>query len=88
LLQGSSPTILVKEIGQIRTIEELRDTAPKFYKAVSSLLRHGARPHNITGMITELLEKITNTVVDIFEEKNGGSPVPYTLFFFGGRRQT
>ena len=84
LLQGSSPTILVKEIGQIRTIEELRDTAPKFYKAVSSLLRHGARPHNITGMITELLEKITNTVVDIFEEKNGGSPVPYSLFFFGG----
>jgi hypothetical protein len=35
-------------------------------------------------MITELMEKITNTVVDIFEEKNGGSPVPYALFFFGG----
>jgi len=84
LLQGSSPTILVKEIGQIKTIEELRDTAPKFYKAVSSLLRYGARPHNITGMITELMEKITNTVVDIFEEKNGESPVPYSLFFFGG----
>ena len=83
LLQGSSPTILVKEIGQIKTIEELRGTAPKFYKAVSSLLRHGARPHNITGLITELLEKITNTVVDIFEEKNGPPPVPYTLFFFG-----
>lgn len=83
LMQGSSPTILVKEIGQIKTIEELRDTAPKFYKAISSLLRHGARPHNITGLITELMEKITNTVVDIFEDKNGESPVPYTLFFFG-----
>ena len=83
LLQGSSPTILVKEIGQVRTIEELQDTAPKFYKAVSSLLRHGARPHNITGLITELLEKITNTVVEIFEEKNGTAPVPYSLFFFG-----
>ncbi len=83
LFQGSSPTILVKEIGQSNTIEELRDTAPKFYKAVSSLLRHGARPHNITGMITELMEKITNTVVDLFEEKNGDSPVPYALFFFG-----
>jgi len=84
LLQGSSPTVLVKEIGQIQTIEELQDTAPKFYKAVSSLLRHGARPHNITGLITELMEKITNTVVDIFEEQNGPPPVPYTLFFFGG----
>jgi CBS domain-containing protein len=83
LLQGSSPTTLVKEIGHIRTIEELRDTAPKFYKAVSSLLRHGARPHNITGMITELMEKISNTVVEIFEEKNGLPPVPYSLFFFG-----
>jgi CBS domain-containing protein len=83
LLQGSSPTILVKEIGHIRTIEELRDTAPKFFKAVSSLLRHGARPHNITGMITELMGKISNTVVEIFEEKNGPPPVPYSLFFFG-----
>jgi len=83
LLQGSSPTILVKEIGQIKTIEELQDTAPKFYKAVSSLLRHGARPHNITGLITELMEKITNTVVDIFEEEKGRPPVPYTFFYFG-----
>lgn len=83
LFQGSSPTILVKEIGQVKTIEELRDTAPKFYKAVSSLLRHGARPHNITGLITELMEKIANTVVDIFEEENGASPVPYSLFFYG-----
>jgi CBS domain-containing protein len=84
LFQGSSPTVLVKEIGQVKTIEELQDTAPKFYKAVSSLLRHGARPHNITGLITELMEKIINTVVDIFEEKNGAPPVPCTLFFFGG----
>ncbi len=83
LFQGSSPTILVKEIGQIKSIEELQDTAPKFYKAVSSLLRHGAKPHNITGLITELMEKITNTVVDIYEKENGESPVDYTLFFFG-----
>jgi CBS domain-containing protein len=83
LLQGSSPTVLVKEIGQIKTIEELQDTASKFYKAVSSLLRHGARPHNITGLITELLEKITNTVVDIFEKENGQAPVDYSLFYFG-----
>ena len=33
LFQGSSPTILVKEIGNIRTIEELQDTAPCFRSA-------------------------------------------------------
>jgi CBS domain-containing protein len=89
LLQGSSPTILVKEIGQIRSIEELQKTAPRFYKAVSSLLRFGARPHNITGLITELMEKITNTVVDIFEKKNGKAPLDFSLFFFdlGGRHE-
>jgi len=84
LLQGSSPTILVKEIGQIESIEELQDTAPKFYKAVSSLLRNGARPHNITGLITELTEKITNTVINIFEKENGKPPIDYALFYFGG----
>jgi CBS domain-containing protein len=83
LLQGSSPTVLVKEIGQVKTIQDLQDTAPKFYKAVSSLLRYGARPHNITGLITELMEKITNTVVDIFAEEKGEAPVPYSLFYLG-----
>ena len=84
LMQGSSPTLLVKEIGNIKSVEELQDTAPKFYKAVSSLLRHGARMHNITGLITELTEKITNTVVDIFEQENGEPPINYTLFDYGG----
>jgi CBS domain-containing protein len=84
VMQGSSPTILVKEIGNISSIEELQDTAPKFYKAVSSLLRHGARTHNITGLITELTEKITNTVINIFEQENGNSPIDYSLFYFNG----
>ena len=84
LFQGSSPTILVKEIGNITSIEELQDTAPKFYKAVSSLLRHGARMHNITGLISELTEKITNTVVDIFEQEKGEPPIDYSLFYFSG----
>ncbi len=84
LMQGSSPTILVKEISQIQSSKELQDTAPKFYKAVTSLLRHGARPQNITGLITELTEKLTNTVVDIFEQENGPPPLKYTLFYFGG----
>jgi CBS domain-containing protein len=83
LLQGSSPTILVKEIGQIRSIEEMQNTAPRFYKAVSSLLRFGARPHNITGLITELMERIINAVIDIFEKQNGKSPLDFSLFFFG-----
>ena len=89
LLQGSSPTILVKEIGQIQSPDELQDTAPKFYKAVSSLLQHGARAPNITGLITELTEKITNSMVDIFEKEHGPAPVDFTLFFFGvaGRRE-
>jgi len=84
LFQGSSPTVLVKEIGNITSIEDLQDTAPKFYKAVSSLLRHGARMHNITGLISELTDKITNTVVDIFEQENGPPPIDYSLFYFGG----
>jgi CBS domain-containing protein len=89
LLQGSSPTILVKEIGQIQSPDELQDTAPKFYKAVSSLLRYGAKAPNITGLITELIEKITNSMVDIFEKEHGLAPVDFTLFFFGvaGRRE-
>lgn len=89
LLQGASPTALVKEISQIQSTADFKDTVANFIRSVGTLLRYGARAHNITGLITELMEKITNGVIDLQEKQTGPAPVPYGLFFFGdgGRRE-
>lgn len=89
VLQGMSPTVLVKEISLLQSVDELKDTPPKLWKTVANLLREGARPHNVTGLVTELTEKIINSIVSFFERDQGAPPVPYSLFLFGegGRRE-
>ncbi len=89
VLQGSSPTVFVKEIEDAQSIEELSVAKPKLVKVVSELLREGARASNVTGLITEITEKFILRVVDIVERKLGASPIPYSLFFYcdGGRRE-
>ncbi len=89
VLQGSSPTVLVKEVSQIQSTKELEGTASKFHRVVSHLLRDGAKANNIAGLITELCEKVINSIADIIEKEIGPSPSPYSLFLFGdgGRRE-
>lgn len=83
VLQGASPAMLVKEIGQFQSFADLQGTAAKFYKTVVTLLRDGARASNITGLITELSEKIINSIVDLIEREQGEAPVAWSLFFYG-----
>jgi len=89
LLQGSSPTVLVREVGELRTLESLGGTTTKLYKTVSSLMREGARSQNITGLITELADKLINRLADIMDEKLGPSPLKSAIFLYcdGGRRE-
>lgn len=88
-LQGSSPAGLVKEIEKIKDLAELKKITPKIFTTVSALLRDGAKSYNITGFITEIVEKIINGIVDFLEKTEGLPPLPYSLFLFGegGRRE-
>jgi len=88
-LQGSSPTGLVKEIEKIKDLAELKRITPNIFTTVSALLRDGAKAYNITGLITEIVEKIINSAADFFVKAEGPSPMPYSLFLYGegGRRE-
>jgi len=89
VLQGSSPTVLVKQMEDIQSIEQMSDTIRKLTKTVQTLLREGAHAHNITGLITELAEKIMNRAADIVERKLGPAPLAHCIFVTGeaGRRE-
>jgi CBS domain-containing protein len=83
MLQGSAPTVLVKEIESVQSLDALGAAVPRLRKTVSSLLREGARAHNITGLVTELTEKLINRAVEIIERERGVPPLGYTLFLLG-----
>jgi CBS domain-containing protein len=89
VLQGSSPMVLVKELEDMQSLESMSDTMPKIHKAVSTLLREGAKAHNVTGIITELTEKLLSRIIDLTEKTAGSPPVSYSLFLIGegGRRE-
>lgn len=84
VLQGSSPTVLVKEMEETANIENLAGTMPKLYKSVGALMREGAKAGHVTGLVTELVEKLINRVIDIIESEIGPAPVKYSVFMCGG----
>lgn len=89
VLQGNSPTMLVKEIGKIKSLDDLRVQCAGLHHSVGSLLRNGAKAHNVCGIITELAEKVVNSVIDFLEREWGAAPAPYSVFIYGagGRRE-
>lgn len=89
VLQGSAPTALVKEMDDMKGVDELSSVVPKLYKNVSNLMREGARATNVTGLITEVIEKLLIRLISIVEGAIGPSPLPYTVAMLGagGRRE-
>jgi CBS domain-containing protein len=89
VLQGSAPTVLVKEVSEADDVTGLEEVVPRLFKAASTLMKEGAKPHNITGLITELSEKLSTRAVELAEQKLGPAPLQWSLFFFGegGRRE-
>ncbi len=83
LLQGYSPLVLIREIEEAMNIEQLSMVKDKVHHIVSSLLREGARAHNIAGIITELIEKTVVKTTEHVEKRLGPSPLPYSLFMYG-----
>jgi CBS domain-containing protein len=89
VLQGSSPTSLVRSIEKQGSFESIAEAFGKVFKTVSTLLREGARAEHITGLITEVTEKLIDRTIELIEVKIGPAPLPYSMFIYGdgGRRE-
>ncbi len=89
LLQGNSPTVLVKDIEEQQDIDALKEANNNLIKVVSLLLREGARAYNLTGLITEVYEKLLNKVITFIQKRIGPCPLNYSMFLIdsGGRME-
>ncbi len=89
VLQGSSPLYLFREIVSQRDIKGLYPLSKKVPMVVRTLIEEGARPNNITRMITILNDHILDKLLTLMLEKYGAPPVPFCWLLMGseGRRE-
>jgi CBS domain-containing protein len=89
MLQGSSPVAVAREIENQQGMDGLAGAVRKVGELVVLLLKDGARAGNITGIITEINDRVLKKVLTLAERKFGPPPVPYCWIVYGseGRRE-
>lgn len=89
LLQGTSPLSFVNDIEKQQTIEDLVPVTSKMNTIIGLLLQESTKAGSITGIITEINDRLLKKVIEIAEKKFGPPPVPYCFIVYGseGRRE-
>jgi CBS domain-containing protein len=89
ILQGTSPLSVVRDIESQQTVEGLVPESKNINKVISLLLKEGARASNITGIITEINDRLLRKLLEITERQFGPPPLPYCWIAFGseGRKE-
>jgi CBS domain-containing protein len=89
MLQGTSPISVVRDIESQQSVEGLIPESRNINKLITLLLKEGARASNITGMITEINDRLLRKVLEITERQFGPPPMPYCWIVFGseGRKE-
>ena len=89
ILQGTSPLAVVRDIESRQSVEGLVPESRNINKLIALLLKEGARASNITGIITEINDRLLKKVLEITERQFGPPPLPYCWLVFGseGRKE-
>ncbi len=89
LIQGSSPYSLFKEVGKQRKIAGLYPLSQKIPGMIRNLIKEGAKPGNISRMISILNDHILDKLLYLLEEEVGPPPLAYCWLLMGseGRRE-
>jgi CBS domain-containing protein len=83
VLQGSSPTLLVRKVTEAHTLEQLDDVRHRLERTVASLSREGAKARDVLRVITEVTRTLIGKTVDLSDRDSGDAAVPLTVFLYG-----
>jgi CBS domain-containing protein len=89
ILQGTSPLAVVRDIESRQSVEGLVSESRNINKLIALLLKEGARASNITGIITEINDRLLKKILEITERQFGPPPLSYCWIVFGseGRKE-
>ncbi len=83
VLQGSSPTLLVRKVLETLNFEHLEETRERLERTVATLSREGAKAHDISRVITEVARKQVAQIAALAEAELGAPPASLTVFLLG-----
>ena len=89
VIQGTSPLQLFKDIENEDQFEELYDLSRRAPLVVRTLIYEGAKPNNITRLITLINDSILERILTLTLKEMGPPPVPFCWLLMGseGRRE-
>ena len=88
-IQRNSISYLIKEIRKADTIDALKVIREKVPGLVKILMDSGAKIHNITHLISTIMDAITSRIIEFAIEEMGEPPVRFSFLALGseGRRE-
>lgn len=84
-LQTQHPLYLVRQVQKQDSVEGMVEVCGRMPKMFSLLLDNGARPEDVTRMLSALTDAVTRQLLRMAEEKFGPPPMPYAWLAFGSQ---
>lgn len=79
------PTVLPREIAKAKTTEEVARYCERVPALVKALLDAGARPRNVTYMISSVCDAATERFIRFAVEELGPPPIPFAFIALGSQ---
>jgi CBS domain-containing protein len=88
-VQGQSPLILIKEINEAKSVDEIVDKHEKLPRMIQGLINAGAKADNVTRLITTLSDAILKKVIEFTLQESNPPPVKFVFMIMGseGRKE-
>jgi len=87
--RGSSPFLLIREINQAKTAEEIAISRKQIYPIIQNLVNNGAKPEHLTRIITIVSDTILYKLIQFAIDKIGPAPCKFVFMILGseGRQE-
>ena len=84
-LQTQHPLYLVRQVQKQDTVEGMVEVCGRMPRMFSLLLENGARPDDVTRMLSALTDAVTRQLLRMAEERLGPAPMAYAWLAFGSQ---
>jgi PAS domain S-box-containing protein len=78
-----SSIVMTREIAQAESVEALAGLYERLPRLVGALVDSGAKPRNVTRVITATLDAIVNRLIDLAAARLGPPPLPFAFVALG-----
>jgi CBS domain-containing protein len=88
-MQGQTPFLLIPDVKKAATVDEIAGLQKQLPHAIQTLMSNGAKPENVTRLITALSDAVLDRLIDLAIDQLGPPPCRFAFMVLGsdGRRE-